>query len=154
MGIYLKIISGYRMHSSNPKVRDSQNPYKSGVLIGNHTEDKFGQDLASNPTFGRTGISEATSQLHAGNTMRAYPLEDKTQEHILEEAEFKDYHNHMVEINRGQPHHVLTGHGMQQAHLKFVNSQLLLTLPSVKNRQPKRLSTPKSSRATWESTKA
>lgn len=28
-------------------VKDSQNPYRTGVLIGNHTEDRFGQELTS-----------------------------------------------------------------------------------------------------------
>ena len=27
-------------------VKDSQNPYRTGVLGGNHVEDRFGQDLA------------------------------------------------------------------------------------------------------------
>jgi hypothetical protein len=27
-------------------VKDSQNPYRTGVLVGNHVEDRFGQDLA------------------------------------------------------------------------------------------------------------
>ena len=26
-------------------VKDSQNPYRTGVLVGNHVEDRFGQDL-------------------------------------------------------------------------------------------------------------
>ncbi len=29
-----------------PVVKDSQNPYRTGVLVGNHVEDRFGQDLA------------------------------------------------------------------------------------------------------------
>ena len=27
-------------------VKDSQNPYRTGVLVGNHTEDRFGQELS------------------------------------------------------------------------------------------------------------
>lgn len=27
-------------------VKDSQNPYRTGVLIGNHVEDRFGLELA------------------------------------------------------------------------------------------------------------
>lgn len=27
-------------------VKDSQNPYRTGVLVGNHVEDRYGQDLA------------------------------------------------------------------------------------------------------------
>ena len=28
------------------KSKDPQNPFKTGVLIGNYVEDKFGEDLA------------------------------------------------------------------------------------------------------------
>lgn len=42
----------------HPKVRDPQNPYRTGVLISNHVEDRFGQELAAQSREGRTGISE------------------------------------------------------------------------------------------------
>ena len=29
------------------KVKDPQNPYRTGVLVGNYVEDKFGQELAA-----------------------------------------------------------------------------------------------------------
>jgi len=29
-------------------VKDAQNPYRTGVLIDNHVEDRFGQELAQN----------------------------------------------------------------------------------------------------------
>ena len=29
------------------KTRDSQNPYRTGVLVSNYVEDKFGAELAS-----------------------------------------------------------------------------------------------------------
>jgi len=29
-------------------VKDSKNPYRSGVLVGNHVEDRFGQELLAN----------------------------------------------------------------------------------------------------------
>ena len=35
-------------------VKDSQNPYRTGVLIGNHVEDRFGVDIAQkdvSPSF-------------------------------------------------------------------------------------------------------
>jgi hypothetical protein len=32
------------MQSSN-QVKDAQNPYRTGVLIGNHVEDRFGQEI-------------------------------------------------------------------------------------------------------------
>jgi hypothetical protein len=47
------------MYAQNPKVRDAQNPYSTGVLVGNYTEDKFGTDHAANP------VSESpTNHLH------------------------------------------------------------------------------------------
>jgi hypothetical protein len=36
-------------YAQNPKIRDAQNPYRTGVLVGNYTEDKFGCDLAADP---------------------------------------------------------------------------------------------------------
>ena len=52
--IIIKLYCGYNlaskiMYSQNPKVRDAQNPYKTGVLVGNYTEDKFGIYHAENP---------------------------------------------------------------------------------------------------------
>ena len=37
------------MYHANPRVRDAQNPYRTGVLIGNCWEDKFGRELATQP---------------------------------------------------------------------------------------------------------
>ena len=37
------------MYHQNPRVRDAQNPYRTGVLIGNCWEDKFGMELATQP---------------------------------------------------------------------------------------------------------
>ena len=34
------------MYNQNPRVRDAQNPYRTGVLIGNCWEDKFGIEMA------------------------------------------------------------------------------------------------------------
>lgn len=36
------------MHS-HTYVKDSQNPYRTGVLVGNHIEDRFGQELSQKP---------------------------------------------------------------------------------------------------------
>ena len=42
--------NGYAsMYHQNPRVRDAQNPYRTGVLIGNCWEDKFGMELATQP---------------------------------------------------------------------------------------------------------
>ena len=35
------------MYNQNPRVRDAQNPYRTGVLIGNCWEDKFGMEMAN-----------------------------------------------------------------------------------------------------------
>ena len=37
------------MYHQNPRVRDAQNPYRTGVLIGNCWEDKFGREMATQP---------------------------------------------------------------------------------------------------------
>lgn len=29
--------------------KGSQNPYRTGVLVGNHTEDRFGRDISAKP---------------------------------------------------------------------------------------------------------
>ncbi len=29
--------------------KDSKNPYRTGVLVGNHTEDRFGQEISAKP---------------------------------------------------------------------------------------------------------
>jgi hypothetical protein len=39
-------------------VKDSQNPFRTGVLIGNHVEDRFGQDLAQRDKNWRTPMTE------------------------------------------------------------------------------------------------
>ena len=62
------------MYSQNPRIKDSQNPYRTGVLVGNYTEDRFGRDMASVPKQGTTGISENKSNFHQGNSMRAYDM--------------------------------------------------------------------------------
>lgn len=37
------------MYHLQPRVKDAQNPYRTGVLIGNYTEDKFGIELSKQP---------------------------------------------------------------------------------------------------------
>ena len=56
--------------SFHPKVRDPQNPYRTGVLISNHVEDRFGQDLASVNRQGTTGISEQQAKHTMNSTMK------------------------------------------------------------------------------------
>lgn len=64
-------------------VKDSQNPYRTGVLVGNHTEDRFGQELSAiqvlmllNWMKGsrsyQTPASEQQRNFHLGNSMKAF----------------------------------------------------------------------------------
>ena len=46
------------MYSQNPRVRDAQNPYRTGVLIGNCWEDKFGMELATQTVSNSALISQ------------------------------------------------------------------------------------------------
>ena len=43
-------------------MKDAQNPYRTGVLIDNHVEDRFGQELAQN--YVRATDSNWTETLH------------------------------------------------------------------------------------------
>ena len=38
----------YNIHG-NPRIKDSQNPYRTGVLVGNYTEDRFGRENKDDP---------------------------------------------------------------------------------------------------------
>ena len=71
--------------SFHPKVRDPQNPYRTGVLISNHVEDRFGQDLAENTRQGATGMSENQAKYRLDGTMTAINAEKNvpTQQDIL-----------------------------------------------------------------------
>ena len=37
------------MYNQNPRVRDAQNQYRTGVLISNFNEDRFGMELSTKP---------------------------------------------------------------------------------------------------------
>ncbi len=68
-----------------PRTRDSQNPYRTGVLIGNYTEDQFGQELAAVPKIGTTGITEKQAK-HSLNSTQFALMQDAhvpTQQEIL-----------------------------------------------------------------------
>ena len=71
------------MYTQNPRIKDAQNPYRTGVLVGNYTEDRFGRDSAAIHKQGNIGISENKANFHQGNSMRAYDMQPKTQEMIL-----------------------------------------------------------------------
>ena len=63
--------------SHHPKVRDPQNPYRTGVLISNHDEDRFGQDLARDVRQGTTGISENQAKFTVHSSQLAINAEKK-----------------------------------------------------------------------------
>jgi len=69
--------------SFHPKTRDSQNPYRTGVLVGNYVEDKFGQELAANPKIGKTGITEKQAKHSLNSTVLVYDVPPRTQDTIL-----------------------------------------------------------------------
>ena len=50
----------------NSTVKDSRNPYSTGVLVGNYVEDKFGCELAA---------EEVSSLSHEINSPSKYGLE-------------------------------------------------------------------------------
>lgn len=68
-------------------VKDSQNPYRTGVLVGNHVEDRFGQDLIAHDKNWRTPASEQQAKFNLGSTMLAYEFNPKTTEDLLAEKE-------------------------------------------------------------------
>jgi len=74
--INIKLFETLMAYKSPFYVRDSHNPYRFGVLVGNQNlvfEDWFGKELAEKqgkPTY--TGISENTAQFNPNNTMYAY----------------------------------------------------------------------------------
>ena len=71
--------------SFHPKVRDPQNPYRTGVLISNHVEDRFGQDLAQEVRQGQTGTSEYNAKYRLEGSQMAINAEKSkpTQQDIL-----------------------------------------------------------------------
>ena len=67
----------------HPKTRDSQNPYRTGVLVGNYVEDKFGLELSANPKTGKTGITEKQAKHSLHSTVMVYDEPPRTQDSIL-----------------------------------------------------------------------
>ena len=70
------------MYHQNPRVRDAQNPYRTGVLIGNCWEDKFGMELATQPKNGRIGVSEQSAAFNLATSTAVYDNAPKTREMI------------------------------------------------------------------------
>ena len=122
------------MYHQNPRVRDAQNPYRTGVLIGNCWEDKFGMQLAEEPVSvtililqiftrticfcfqksGHTGISENKAGLSLANSTAVYESQPKTRQMIQAEAEFQEYDSNMRDMRHGIKNHIFFGHGPTQ----------------------------------------
>ena len=87
----------------NPQAfdKDSQNPYRTGVLIGNHTEDRFGQELASTPyTKWQPVESEMKSNFHIHNSMFGAGRENhvtkpRTEDEIVDDLAHKEMEAHL-----------------------------------------------------------
>ena len=60
------------------KTRDPHNPYRTGVLVGNYVEDKFGAELAA--TFNETSTGPTMNQIrmNENNTLMVYDAPKKT----------------------------------------------------------------------------
>jgi hypothetical protein len=99
-------------------VKDSQNPYRTGVLVGNHVEDRFGQDLAQRDKNWRTPMSEQQAKFNPGNTMFAYEFTPKTTEDLLAEKEQKEFEKITNNLIDGVPNHLFLGHGPNQEHFE------------------------------------
>ena len=67
----------------HPKVRDSQNSYRTGVLVENFVEDGVGQELAKDPRIGHTGITEKQAKHSMASTLMAYDIPERDQAAIL-----------------------------------------------------------------------
>lgn len=74
------------MYHQNPRVRDAQNPYRTGVLIGNCWEDKFGMELATQP------VSISPFQGHIAPMVFATFSEQVTHLSLLLTERWQDWH--------------------------------------------------------------
>lgn len=63
---------------------------------------------------GGIGISEAQAKFTQASSLKAYEIKPETQDDILANKEYAEYHDHMVEIQRGTKPHLFFGHGATQ----------------------------------------
>ena len=98
--------------------KDSQNQYRTGVLVANHVEDRFGSDLIGKGSDWQFPKSEMKSRFDLTNTMYShgrenYPTKPVTEDEIVADAGYKEYAK-VFKDKRGQPGHILMGHGATQ----------------------------------------
>ena len=60
------------------KSRDPHNPYRTGVLVGNYVEDKFGAELAEKEKHCETGPTMNQIRMNEGNSLMVYDIPKKT----------------------------------------------------------------------------
>jgi hypothetical protein len=90
------------------------------VLVGNHVEDRFGQELVQAPTP-KWGVppSEAQSNYTMASSMSGYGRENFETKVPADSEEFwerKQYQEFQEKVNpkKGQPGHIFFGHGASQ----------------------------------------
>ena len=59
------------------KTRDPHNPYRTGVLVGNYVEDKFGCELAAETKPTDTGPTMNQIRMNENNTMLVFDMPKK-----------------------------------------------------------------------------
>jgi len=60
------------------KTRDPHNPYRTGVLVGNYVEDKFGSELAAKPKECLTGPTMNQIRMNENNSLLVFDAPKKT----------------------------------------------------------------------------
>ena len=115
--------------------KDSQNPYRTGVLIANHVEgkfslktsvlfmfaylDRFGEDLKKIEVKHTIPKTEMRGSYNPGSTMyyegrENFAQKAVTEDEIENEEGYKEYEKAVTNNKAGQPSHILFGHGPTQ----------------------------------------
>mmetsp|Transcript_1060 Transcript_1060/g.932 ORF Transcript_1060/g.932 Transcript_1060/m.932 type:complete len:172 (+) Transcript_1060:38-553(+) len=99
--------------------KDSQNPYSTGVLVANHVEDRFGQDLITGEVKNYPSQTEVQANYSLANTMYQggrdnFAQKPVTEEEIEAEEGYKEYEKSVINNKQGESSHLLFGHGPTQ----------------------------------------
>ena len=99
--------------------KDSQNQYRTGVLIANHVEDRCGADLISHQPDWQFPKSEVQANYDVGKSMfhagrENYAAKPTTEDEINAEVGYKELEHKVLNNKIGQPTHILMGHGATQ----------------------------------------
>ena len=98
--------------------KDSQNQYRTGVLVSNHVEDRFGKDLVTKESDWALPTSEMKSGFDITKSMFMAGRENHAakpdgEDEIAADVGYKEYAE-KVYPTKGQPKHILFGHGATQ----------------------------------------